>query len=61
MSKLTTRNLMVGLGAVLILVALFADSLGLGREPHFGWKQGVILVVGLALVVGGVLWGRVSR
>jgi hypothetical protein len=52
---------MVGLGAVLILVAVFADSLGLGREPRFGWKQGILLVVGLALVVGGVLWRRVSR
>jgi hypothetical protein len=61
MSKLMTRNLMVGLGAVLILVAVFADSLGLGREPRFGWKQGILLVVGLALVVGGVLWRRVSR
>lgn len=61
MSKLMTRNLMVGLGAVLILVAVFADSLGLGREPGFGWKQGALLVVGLALVVGGVLWRRVSR
>ena len=61
MPKLTTRNLTIGLGAVLILVALFADSLGLGREPRFGWKQGVILVVGLALVVGGFLWGRASR
>ena len=61
MSKLMTRNLMVGLGAVLILVAVFADSLGLGREPRFGWKQGILLVVGLALVVGGVLWRRVWR
>lgn len=61
MSKLMTRNLMVGLGAVLILVAVFADSLGLGREPGFGWKQGILLVVGLALVVGGVLWRRVWR
>ena len=61
MPKLTTRNLTIGLGTLLILVALFADGLGLGREPRFGWKQGVVLVVGLALVVGGSLWGRVSR
>jgi hypothetical protein len=61
MPKLTTRNLTIGLGTLLILVSLFADALGLGREPRFGWKQGVVLVVGLALVVGGSLWGRVSR
>jgi hypothetical protein len=61
MPKLTTRNLTIGLGTLLILVSLFADVLGLGREPRFGWKQGVVLVVGLALVVGGSLWGRVSR
>jgi hypothetical protein len=61
MPKLTTRNLTIGLGTLLVLVSVLADSLGLGREPRFGWKQGVVLAVGLALVVGGALWGRVSR
>ena len=61
MPKLTTRSVMIGLGVLMILVSALADTLGLGREPRFGWKQGVVLVVGLALVVGGSLWGRVSR
>lgn len=61
MPKLTTRSLTIGLGTALSLVALLADSLGLGREARFGWKQGIVLAVGLALIVGGALWGRVSR
>ena len=61
MPKLTTRTLTIGLGILLILVALLADAVGIGREPNFGWKQGVLLVIGLALVVGGWVWGRVSR
>ena len=61
MPTLTTRTLTIAVGTLLILVALLADVVGLGREPSFGWKQGVVLVIGLALVAGGALWGRVSR
>ena len=61
MPKLTTRTVTIAVGILLILVALLADIVGLGGEPRFGWKQGVILVIGLALIAGGALWGRVSR
>ena len=61
MPKLAARNLMIGLGVLLILVALLADTLGLGPNARFGWKQGIVVSVGSALVVGGALWGRVSR
>lgn len=61
MPRLTTRNLMSGLGVLIMLVAVLADVISLGREPGFGWKQGIGLAIGLGLVVGGALWGRVSR
>jgi len=61
MPKLTTRSVMIGLGVLMILVSALADTLGLGREPRFGWKQGVGLAVGLGLVVAGILWRRASR
>lgn len=61
MPTLTTRTLTIAVGTLLILVALLADVVGLGGEPGFGWKQGVLLVIGLALVAGGALWGRVAR
>jgi hypothetical protein len=34
----------VGLGVLLVLVSLFADPLGLGRHPGFGWKQWLVLI-----------------
>jgi hypothetical protein len=54
------RKLMGALGVVLgviaILVALLADTLGIGsQEGTFGWKQVVLLAVGVALAVGGLL------
>lgn len=36
MPKLTTRNLTIGFGVFLTLVAVFADSFGLGQEPRLG-------------------------
>ena len=44
-------------GVLLSLVSLFADTLGVGGEPGFGYKQTAGLVVGLALVALG-LWSR---
>lgn len=40
-------------GVLLAFVSLFADPLGVGGEPGFGWKQTTGLVVGVALVAFG--------
>ena len=48
---------MLVLGIVLALVSLFADAIGVGGEPGFGWKQTLGLVVGVGLVALG-LWRR---
>ena len=45
------------LGLLLALVSLFADPLGVGGTPGFGWKQTLGLVVGVALAALGV-WRR---
>ena len=29
-------------GALLVLISLFADLMGLGRSPGFGWRQLVL-------------------
>ena len=47
----------VVVGVLLALVSLFADALGVGADPGFGWKQAAGLVVGVALVGIG-LWRR---
>ncbi len=45
-------------GALLILIALFADPLGLG-SPGFGWKQVLGVVVGALVILAGVyLWSH---
>ncbi len=49
--------LVLAAGALLALVSVFADTLGVGGEPGFGWKQTTGLLVGLALVAVG-LWRR---
>lgn len=58
---MSTRNLVIALGALVILVSAFADTLGLGREARFGWKQVIGVAVGLALVGIGIAWRRISR
>jgi MYXO-CTERM domain-containing protein len=49
--------LIVVLGILLALVSLFADPLGVGGQPGFGWKQIVGLLAGVGLVAFG-LWRR---
>lgn len=44
------------LGILLALVSLFADVLGVGGEPGFGWKQTLGLVVGAGLVAIAIWW-----
>jgi uncharacterized membrane protein YqaE (UPF0057 family) len=51
-------------GALLILVAVLADPLGVGgQEGTFGWKQWVGVVLGVVSVAAGVglATGRLKR
>ena len=42
-------------GVVAALIAALANPLGIG-DPGFGWKQGVLLAIGILLIIaGGVL------
>jgi len=50
-------RLMLAAGLLLALVSLFADRLGVGSTPGFGYRQTLGLLVGVALVVLGV-WRR---
>jgi NADH:ubiquinone oxidoreductase subunit 6 (subunit J) len=46
----------VVVGAIAVLVALLADTLGIGgNEDTFGWKQVMLLAVGLVVAAGGLL------
>ncbi len=52
MSNRTRGIVLVAAGALLALVALGADPLGLGGHPGFGWKQilGTLAGAGAAVV-----------
>jgi predicted MFS family arabinose efflux permease len=51
----------VAVGAVLLVVSALADSLGIGDEDGFGWKQTTGVVVGAAVLVGGLAWMYMPR
>jgi peptidoglycan/LPS O-acetylase OafA/YrhL len=50
-------SILVGLlGLLAVLVAVLADSLGIGaKEGTFGWKQAVLLGVGIALLIAAAV------
>ena len=49
--------LIVAIGVLLALLSIFADALGIGGQPGFGWKQTLGLVIGVVLAAYG-LWRR---
>jgi hypothetical protein len=40
-------------GVVAALIAALADPLGIGGDDAFGWKQGVLLAIGILLIIAG--------
>lgn len=44
-------NLLTIFGFLVILVSFFADQIGVGRSPEFGWGQGAGVVLGLVLIL----------
>jgi hypothetical protein len=47
--------LVLVVGVLLALISIFADQIGLGATPGFGWKQTLGLVIGVVLV-GLAVW-----
>jgi hypothetical protein len=48
--------LAIALGAIAVLLSLFADTFGIGgNEETFGWKQVTLLVVGVVVAAAGVV------
>jgi hypothetical protein len=46
-------RIVIGIGAILVLIALFADPLGLGKSAGFGWKQWLGVVIGALVILAG--------
>jgi hypothetical protein len=49
---------LIGIGAILVLIALFADPLGLGKSPGFGWRQGLGVIIGALVMLAGLYLRR---
>jgi hypothetical protein len=55
---MTFAGFLIGIGVLLLLIAALADPLGLGRNPGFGWRQGLGVVIGALLALAGVYLRR---
>ncbi len=42
------------IGVLAVLLAVLADEIGVGGEPGFAWKQGILLAVGVIVAVFGL-------
>jgi hypothetical protein len=56
--KRTIASIVTGVGILLAMLAVLADPLQIGAAPGFGWKQIVMLVVGILFIGGGQYWYR---
>lgn len=52
MSRRQIGIVVVLVGVVAALIAALANPLGIG-DPGFGWKQGVLLAIGILLIIAG--------
>lgn len=53
MSKKTFGMMSIIAGAVLTILSLFADGIGIGSNPGFHYAQIIGVVIGLAAIVFG--------
>jgi hypothetical protein len=53
MNNPTLAWVLIAVGAIVVLIALFADPVGLGKSAGFGWKQGLGVVIGVVVIVAG--------
>ncbi len=54
MAKKTLSTAVLVVGIVILLASLFADSIGIGRSPAFGFNQALVSVVGFAVTGVGI-------
>jgi uncharacterized membrane protein len=53
MNNPTFAWVLIGIGAILAVIALFADFLGLRKSAGFGWKQGLGVIIGVVIILAG--------
>lgn len=49
-----TASIVIAIGVVVSLIAIFADQLGIGGGKGFGYVQLIGLIAGIALILAGL-------
>ena len=57
MSKKTIGFVLIALGAVITVVSLGADVIGIGNRQGFGWQQSLGTAIGVIVIVVGIWLG----
>ena len=50
---MTLAGALIGIGVLVVVVSVFADPLGLGRNPGFGRLQWLGVVIGALVALAG--------
>ncbi len=58
MEKKKLGSLLTGIGIVVLLISVFADPLGIGGNPGFGYKQVIGTILGIVIGITGVILSR---
>jgi hypothetical protein len=53
MSQKNLGYILIVVGVVILLVSVFADTLGIGSSASFGWKQIAGTVIGVLVALAG--------
>lgn len=48
-------TLLIVLGAILLILSLLADVIGVGADPAFGYKQIIGVIIGAIAIIRGIL------
>ena len=59
MTKPTLGKISLILGVLVVLLSAVADRIGLGKQPGFGWRHLLGIVLGVVLVWRGFTWSRI--
>ncbi len=61
MDKMTLGAIVLIVGIAILVESLFADGIGIGVSPNFGYNQAIGTTVGAVLTAGGLFLMLKSR
>ena len=62
MNKKISEYILIGVGAIFLLISLTADMIGVGADPlNFGWKQILGSVAGVVIIIIGIVLMKTKK